>query len=66
MILTNAHVVAGERRTAGPPHPDGPGASSATVVAFDSNRDLALLQVPGIAEPVLPLYHGIGRRPPRR
>ena len=56
MILTNAHVVAGERRTQ-VLTPSGR-ILGATVVAFDSNRDLALLRVPGIAEPVLPLYHG--------
>jgi S1-C subfamily serine protease len=56
MILTNAHVVAGERRTQ-VLTPSGR-VLDATVVAFDSNRDLALLQVPGIGESPLPLYRG--------
>jgi S1-C subfamily serine protease len=56
MVLTNAHVVAGERRTQ-VLTPSGR-VLDATVVAFDSNRDLALLQVPGIAESPLPLYRG--------
>ncbi|GAC1517728.1 MAG: MarP family serine protease [Acidimicrobiales bacterium] len=55
LILTNAHVVAGEL------HPFVRVPSSrgstlpATVVAFDSSRDLALLSVPALAEPALPL-----------
>jgi len=56
MVLTNAHVVAGERRTQ-VLTPSGR-VLDATVVAFDSNRDLALLQVPGMAESPLPLYRG--------
>jgi S1-C subfamily serine protease len=52
-ILTNAHVVAGERHTtvltpAGRLLP-------ATVVSFDASRDLALLAVPGLGDRALPL-----------
>ncbi len=43
-VLTNAHVVAGERTTT-VLLPDGR-TLPATVVAFDASRDLALLQVP--------------------
>ncbi|MGH9076545.1 MAG: MarP family serine protease [Acidimicrobiales bacterium] len=58
LVATNAHVVAGEP----------PGSTEvlsydgrtlrATVVAFDPNRDLALLAVPGLAESPLPLAAG--------
>ena len=44
LVATNAHVVAGERSTTVERN-DGR-RLSATVVAFDANRDLALLQVP--------------------
>lgn len=52
-IVTNAHVVAGVD------HPsvirtDGH-RISATVVAFDPNRDLAVLRVPGLGRPALPV-----------
>jgi S1-C subfamily serine protease len=52
-IVTNAHVVAGERS----PRVETPQGKSlaATVVLFDSNRDLALLRVPGLAEQPLPV-----------
>ncbi len=55
LVITNAHVVAGEK----------PGATSvltpsgrvlaATVVSYDPYRDLALLSVPGLNEPPLPI-----------
>ena len=53
VVLTNAHVVAGERRTdvllpSGRRLP-------AVVVTFDANRDLALLDVPGLGQAPLPL-----------
>ncbi|MGH9301089.1 MAG: trypsin-like peptidase domain-containing protein, partial [Acidimicrobiales bacterium] len=56
LIVTNAHVVAGESRTYvaelnGRRLP-------ATVVAFDPNRDIALLSVPGLGETPLPLTKG--------
>ena len=60
LIVTNAHVVAGENRT----HvvtSDGRRLDT-TVVAFDPNRDLAVLRVPGLGLPALDR----GRRPRRR
>jgi S1-C subfamily serine protease len=51
LVVTNAHVVAGENRT----HvvtSDGRRLDT-TVVAFDPNRDLAVLRVPGLALPAL-------------
>ncbi len=46
LIVTNAHVVAGEPRT----RVDTPDSRrlDAQLVAFDSNRDLAVLRVPGL------------------
>jgi S1-C subfamily serine protease len=58
LIVTNAHVVAGE--TKGQTYvllPSGRQAS-ATVVMFDPERDLALLAVPGLGE--VPLTVGTG------
>ncbi len=51
LIVTNAHVVAGENRT----HvvtSDGRRLDT-TVVAFDPNRDLAVLRAPGLGLPAL-------------
>ena len=53
LVLTNAHVVAGERRTT--VHVPGSPPVSGTVVAFDPVRDLALLRVDGLRRPPLPL-----------
>jgi S1-C subfamily serine protease len=53
LVVTNAHVVAGERETA-VVAPDG-GRHGGRVVAFDAPRDLALVAVPGLDLPVLPL-----------
>jgi S1-C subfamily serine protease len=53
LIVTNAHVVAGERETQVQLH-DGSD-RDATVVAYDPARDLALLHVPGLGLPALPL-----------
>jgi S1-C subfamily serine protease len=52
LVVTNAHVVAGEQRT----QVDTNRGSqlSATVVAFDSQRDVAVLRVRGLGLPVLP------------
>jgi len=59
MIVTNAHVVAGERRTAVlVPSSDGGRTLPATVVAFDPDRDLALLRVGGLGRAPLPLADG--------
>ena len=52
-ILTNAHVVAGERSTQ-VLLPSGR-VLAATVIAFDANRDLALLHVGGLGETPLPI-----------
>jgi S1-C subfamily serine protease len=53
IIVTNAHVVAGvERPTV--LRTDGQ-RLRATVVAFDPNRDLAVLRVPGLDRPALPV-----------
>jgi S1-C subfamily serine protease len=50
-VLTNAHVVAGTAGT----HVDTPtgGAFAAVVVLFDPERDVAVLNVPGLGEPAL-------------
>jgi S1-C subfamily serine protease len=56
-VVTNAHVVAGERHTF-VYRPDG-AHLPATVVAFDSDRDLAVLQVPQLGE--APLTVGSGK-----
>ena len=58
LVVTNAHVVAGEDETTvedanGDEHP-------ATVVAFDPVRDLAVLSVPGLLQP--PLRVGTGEQ----
>jgi S1-C subfamily serine protease len=52
-ILTNAHVVAGERHT-DVLLPSGR-RLVASVIAFDANRDLALLHVGGLGEAPLPI-----------
>jgi S1-C subfamily serine protease len=53
MVLTNAHVVAGERS---PRVQTFHGRElPATVVLFDPERDLALLRVPGLGEAPLPV-----------
>ena len=53
LVVTNAHVVAGERRTE-VTRPDGR-KLRAQVVHFDSNRDLAVLQVAGLGQAPLPV-----------
>lgn len=57
LVATNAHVVAGQRRTT-VIRPDGR-RLRAQVAAFDPARDLALLAVPGLGQAPLPL--GTGR-----
>jgi S1-C subfamily serine protease len=54
LVVTNAHVVAGETDTVVEPHGDSPGLP-AHAVAFDPHDDIAILRVPGLHEPVLPL-----------
>ena len=56
LVVTNAHVVAGERETRVTTS-DGR-RLDATVVAFDPNRDLAVLRVPGLGLPALELGSG--------
>jgi hypothetical protein len=46
IVVTNAHVVAGERQTT--VLVPGRGRLGAVVVAFDPNRDVAVLRVPGL------------------
>ncbi|MDQ1446421.1 MAG: hypothetical protein QOI20_2885 [Acidimicrobiaceae bacterium] len=57
LIATNAHVVAGEKATT-VERLDGK-RLNATVVLFDSDRDLALLRVPGLSQ--APLAVGAGK-----
>lgn len=56
LVVTNAHVVAGEKSTT-VQRPDGR-KLSATVVLFDSDRDLALLRVQGLAQQPLTVGNG--------
>ena len=57
LILTNAHVVAGELHTS-VRLPSARGTMlPAKVVQFDPSRDLALLSVPGLTESPLPLLN---------
>jgi S1-C subfamily serine protease len=56
LVVTNAHVVAGETATV---VEDAAGAEyDARVIDFDSSRDLALLAVPGLPAPPLRLATG--------
>jgi S1-C subfamily serine protease len=57
LVVTNAHVVAGSKHPTVFRHPDGQDLD-ATVVAFDPDRDVAILRVPGIDRPALPLGGG--------
>jgi S1-C subfamily serine protease len=63
LVVTNAHVVAGERDTvvevAGEPPELG-----AQVVAFDAHDDVALLRVPGLGVPSLRLVSGAAAQTP--
>lgn len=56
-IVTNAHVVAGEGDTQ--VIRDDGRRLDATVVAFDPERDLAVLAVPGLGRPALPVAGGV-------
>lgn len=56
LVVTNAHVVAGERDTT-VERSDGE-RLTASVVAFDPNRDLAILRVPGLNRNPLPAAAG--------
>jgi S1-C subfamily serine protease len=57
LVVTNAHVVAGEDGTT-VVRPDGR-RLRADVTVFDPGRDLALLEVPGLGEAPLPLATGL-------
>jgi S1-C subfamily serine protease len=54
LVVTNAHVVAGGDDVVVERHPDGE-VVAATVVAFDPEADLAVLSVPGLERPALPM-----------
>jgi S1-C subfamily serine protease len=54
LVVTNAHVVAGQEDTRVLPQGEGNGLE-ATAVAFDPRNDLAVLRVPGLRAPRLPL-----------
>ena len=62
-VVTNAHVVAGESNTGRRPtvvfEPQNPTKGlPATVVLYDPDRDLAVLHVPTLKEPVLQVFQG--------
>jgi S1-C subfamily serine protease len=52
-VVTNAHVVAGETDTV--VRPLGRSTLPAQAIAFDPTNDVAVLRVPGLGEPSLPL-----------
>jgi S1-C subfamily serine protease len=54
VVVTNAHVVAGQDDTTVQPGGAGPGLRAHAVV-FDSRNDVAVLRVPGLGGRVLPL-----------
>lgn len=54
LVVTNAHVVAGENDTVVEPGGAAPGLP-VRVLDFDPTDDIAVLSVPGLAEPSLPL-----------
>ncbi len=56
VVITNAHVVAGQDSTT--VERDDGSLLDATVVVFDSNRDLAILRVPGLDRAPLPIADG--------
>jgi hypothetical protein len=56
VVVTNAHVVAGQEDTEVQPGGDGPHLD-AQAILFDARNDLAILSVPGLAGvPALPLH----------
>ncbi len=57
LVATNAHVVAGTKHPTVFRHPDNV-QLDADVVAFDPDRDIAILHVPGLSRPALPLGGG--------
>jgi S1-C subfamily serine protease len=57
LVVTNAHVVAGENDTAVQVGGVGPGLAARAVV-FDPRNDVAILSVPGLSLPSLPIDPG--------
>jgi S1-C subfamily serine protease len=57
LVITNAHVVAGSEGTTVETFPDDR-SLPADVVAFDPDRDVAVLRVQGLDRPALPLDNG--------
>jgi uncharacterized membrane protein required for colicin V production len=55
LVVTNAHVVAGEDDTVVQAPGDAVGSRDATLVHFDVRDDVAVLRVPGLAAPALAL-----------
>lgn len=53
LVVTNAHVIAGETRTQ---VIDSSGSHQAAVALFDPDLDVAVLRVPGLAGPPLAVY----------
>jgi len=58
-VVTNAHVVAG---IAAPNVIDSTGRHPATAALFDPRLDIAVLRVPGLADPVLPVDSAVVAR----
>ena len=56
VVVTNAHVVAGEDDTT--VEADGGGSLDATAIHFDPRNDIAVLSVPGLDAPALELRSG--------
>jgi S1-C subfamily serine protease len=56
LVVTNAHVVAGERATT--VHDEAGQTMAATVIAFDAVRDVAVLAVPALAASPLSIVDG--------
>lgn len=54
LVVTNAHVVAGADEVVVERYPDGEPVT-ATVLAYDPARDLAVLRADGLARPALPM-----------
>lgn len=59
LVVTNAHVVAGDQH---PTVVDARGSHAAVVVLFDPELDVAVLDVPGLSDPVLPVDTADARR----
>jgi S1-C subfamily serine protease len=62
VVVTNAHVVAGESDTTVQPQGTGP-VFDAQAIWFDAHNDIAVLRVPGIAGNVPPLAMNVSAKP---